>query len=179
VSVFPSARDEETGGRRLEELAFEVVSTERLNKAGAKAQKLSDRGVRRVFAIDVARKRAFEWSSELGSWELLSPAASIEDPTLVAPLPVSALVDAAKADDAVASALLAKDNPVLAAALAKTRAEGKVAGKIEALLAILEARSLVLSDAQREHIAATRDAARLDAWLARAVACSSVSELLD
>jgi Uma2 family endonuclease len=57
ASVFPRARDPRTGGRQLEELAFEVVSTERLNEAGAKARKLAGRGVRRVFAIDVVRHR--------------------------------------------------------------------------------------------------------------------------
>ena len=57
VSVFPRARDEVTGGRQLEQLAFEVVSTERLSHAADKAQRLVDRGVRRVFAVDATRKR--------------------------------------------------------------------------------------------------------------------------
>ena len=34
VSVYPLERDASTGGRRIEELAFEVVSTERLVEAG-------------------------------------------------------------------------------------------------------------------------------------------------
>src|SRR5690606_14909077 len=48
VSVFPSARDPATGGRQLEELAFQVVGTQSLGKAGLKAEKLVNRGVRRV-----------------------------------------------------------------------------------------------------------------------------------
>src|SRR4051812_11606832 len=51
VSVFPRARDPVTGGRQIEQLAFEVVSTESLGHAGRKAAKLLARGVRRVFAI--------------------------------------------------------------------------------------------------------------------------------
>src|SRR4051812_30641197 len=50
VSVFPSARDPVTGGRQLEQLAFEVVSTQSIKRAGQKAAKLTERGVRRVFA---------------------------------------------------------------------------------------------------------------------------------
>src|SRR5690349_4226453 len=47
ASVFPAARDPETGGRKLEELAFEVVSTEALSHAAKKARALTERGVRR------------------------------------------------------------------------------------------------------------------------------------
>jgi len=60
VSVYPRERDPETGGRKLEELAFEIASTQSLADAGRKAHKLADRGVRRVFVTDVARRRAFE-----------------------------------------------------------------------------------------------------------------------
>jgi hypothetical protein len=62
VSVYPDAPDPRTGGRQLEQLAFEIVSTQSLGDAAGKARKLATRGVRRVFAIDVARSRALEWS---------------------------------------------------------------------------------------------------------------------
>jgi hypothetical protein len=121
ASVFPRERDAVTGGRKLEELAFEIASTQVLSKAARKAKKLVGRGVRRVFAIDVRRGRVFEWSRDLGSWQIMPEQASIEDPALAVPLPVTALARAAKADDAMASALLAKKNPVLTAALEKSR----------------------------------------------------------
>ena len=47
VSVYPNAPDPETGGRQIEQLAFEVVSTQSLGSAGRKAAKLAGRGVRR------------------------------------------------------------------------------------------------------------------------------------
>ena len=47
ASVYPVARDEETGGRQLEHLAFEIVSTETMGHAALKAAKLCERGVRR------------------------------------------------------------------------------------------------------------------------------------
>src|SRR5687767_7504511 len=37
ASIYPVAPDPETGGRQLEELAFEVVATERIGTCGTKA----------------------------------------------------------------------------------------------------------------------------------------------
>jgi predicted transposase YdaD len=91
----------------------------------------------------------------------------------------------------MASALLAKQNPVLVAALAEKRVEGKaegkaegkvegkVEGKAEALLAVLAARGLSPSVAERERILAAQDNAMLERWLGRAVSCSSVEELFE
>ena len=185
ASVFHSAPDPRTGGRKLEELAFEVVSTERLSKAAVKAKKLADRGVRRVFAIDVSRQRALEWSAALGTWELLAANAEIDDATLAAPLPVEALVRTAKVDDAVAHALLRKKNPVLESTLlaernrgrAEGEAEGRALGKAEAVVALLEARGFGVAPADRARILATTDDDVLNGWVALAVNCASVEEL--
>jgi hypothetical protein len=82
ASVFPVARHPKTGGRQLEQLAFEVVSTGSLGYAGRKAAKLVARGVRRVFAIDVEHSRLLEWSRSLDDWSEVETA-SIEDPVSV------------------------------------------------------------------------------------------------
>ena len=179
ASVFPAARDAETGQRRLEELAFEVASTETLNHVAGKARKLSDRGVRRIFAIDVTRRRAVEWSAATDSWSILERDAQIEDRALAAPLPVRALVSAAKADDAMARALLAKKNPVLVEAVTRGKLEGKIEGKLEALLAVLEARGFVLTDEQRRRLAGERDTERLERWLRLAVTCTTPAALFE
>ncbi|MBI2892069.1 MAG: Uma2 family endonuclease [Deltaproteobacteria bacterium] len=179
ASVFPAARDPVTGGRRIEELAFQVVSTEKLTDAGRKAQKLIGRGVRRVFAVDVARTRVFEWSAELGTWQILSNQAAIEDRCLAAPLPIEALVLAAKADDAMARALLAKQNSVLMAALDEGRNEGKAEGKAEAVISILNARGLPLPPDVRQRILSTRDPARLERLLALAATCTDTGVLVE
>ena len=145
VSVYPDAPDPITGVRQLEGLAFEIVSTQSLGHAGRKAAKLTGRGVRRVFAIDVERSRALEWSAGLGAWRELDPASHIEDPAFEVPLPINAMVHAAKADDAVQRALIAKANPVLVAHVAKHRTEAKA----EAVLAVLAARGVTVGDAER------------------------------
>ena len=173
-SVYPIAPHPSTGGRQLEELAFEVVSTETLSHAGRKAAHLVERGVRRVFAIDVERRRGLEWSRAAGTWEILAPSATIVDAALAAPLAVHDLVGAAKTDDAVARALLAKKNHVIEAELDRARAEGKA----EAIVAVLRARGLSLDEASRAALLAERDQTTLDAWLARAASCASVEELL-
>jgi hypothetical protein len=131
VSVFSDAADPVTGGRQIEQLAFEVVSTGSLGQAGGKAAKLCARGVRRVFAIDVERSRALEWSAALGAWRVLDAGGYIVDPTLAAPLPVDALIHDAKVDDAMARALLLKRNTVLESVRAEDRAEGLALGTAE------------------------------------------------
>ncbi len=181
LSVYPDAPDPETGGRQIEQLAFEVVSTESLGHAGSKAASLVARGVRRVFAIDIERSRFLEWSRELGTWRVLDPRGQLEDPALAVPLPIDAMVRSAKADDAVAHALLAKHNHVLEARSAHDRAAGRaeILQQLgEALLALLAARGLSLQDPERVRILDERAPDQFARWLTRAATCTSVAELL-
>ncbi len=189
VSVFPRARDPRTGGRQIEQLAFEVVSTESLGHAGRKAAKLVARGVRRVFAIDVERARALEWSASLDTWSMLDTGACLEDPVFAAPLPIEALVRAAETDDAVARALLFKRNAVIEAARAQDRAEslaeglargiteGLARGKAESLIVMLDARGVAMEAAERARILDERDPVTLIRWLARATTCNDIAEV--
>jgi hypothetical protein len=55
-----------------------------------------------VFAVDVERSRALEWSVALDTWCMLEVAGHIADPALEVPLPITAMIHSAKADDAVA-----------------------------------------------------------------------------
>lgn len=194
VSVFPRARHPQTGGRQLEQLAFEVVSTQSLGDAGRKAASLVTRGVRRVFAIDIERGRALEWSATLEGWSMLDINGVIEDDVLAAPLPIQALVHAAEADDAVARALLIKRNPVIEQARAQDRAEGEqeglsrgreeglaegvARGRAAAIIAVLEARGITIDAAARARILGERDLATIGGWLARAATCTAIVDVL-
>ncbi len=120
-----------TQARYLEELAFEVVNEQSLRDVTDQAEDLVARGVRRVVAIFVKKGEVCEWSAQAGAWTPLDPEGTFSDPTLARPLRVRELVDAAASDDAVARALLAKGNPVLAEAKTLSLAEGEKRGLAE------------------------------------------------
>lgn len=174
ASVYPAARHPTTGGRQLERLAFEIAVSETLAHSGRKAASLVERGVAEVFAIDVERSRALQWSKQTSSWELLPHDAVITDLALAVPLAIADVLSAAAADDALARALLAKRNGVIEAALRDTRAQGRA----EAIIGVLEARAVPITLDARARILATRDEATLARWLARVASCASVDELL-
>ena len=121
--------DPQTNTRYLEELAFEVVNEQSRRDITEQAEDLTARGVRRVVAIFVKKGEVAEWSAR--SWQTLDPEGTFSDPTLARPLRVKDLLDAAEADDAVAWALLAKNNPVLAKVSARNRSEGHRKGHHE------------------------------------------------
>jgi hypothetical protein len=56
-------------------------------------------------------------------------------------------------------------------------AKGEAKGRAEALLTMLEARGLRVSDEARARILACTEAAQLDAWVRKAVSVGSIDEL--
>lgn len=60
---------------------------------------------------------------------------------------------------------------------AEGEAMGEAKGKADAILAVLVARSIGVSDEQRAILLATHDLAQLDQWLTRAATCSRASEV--
>jgi hypothetical protein len=209
ASVYPAERDPRTGGRKLEELAFEIVGSERLSHAAKKARFLKKRGVRRVFAVDVKGRRVLEWSMKARAWEALPDDGEIEDRAFVLPLPLRPLIDASAIDDAVARALIAKKNPVLreeneraeergkqkgfVAGEIKGRAEGrlegkiegrlegKIEGKIEALLVFFERKKIPVPKEveARLRAGATNNAAQVHRWIAQAYDGARPEDLLN
>lgn len=176
--VFKEGVDPETGGRHLEEIAFEVVSEQTERNVREKAPRMYRRGVRRIFAVFVkGQQRVCEWSSESQSWYPLDPDSWIEDRCLVAPLAVTALLDATAADNAVVEALIAKRNPVIRQREAEAEAKGHAKGVAEAILKVLEARGVEVSAEQQQEISSCRIPDRLDRWLRRAALASSATEV--
>lgn len=172
--VYRKGVDPETGKRYLEEIAFEIVSEQNPRDATEKAVHMHRRGVRRIFAIMVkGERRICEWLPESQSWLPLEADVQIEDPCLVKPLAVAALLDAAVADNEVIEALAAKGNPALRKREDAARAEAKA----EDVLKVLEARGIATSEAQRQEILRCRDLAQLDRWLIRAVRAASIDEI--
>jgi hypothetical protein len=63
------------------------------------------------------------------------------------------------------------------AGLLEGEARGKAEGKAEALLAVLRARGVALSQGERERILACEDTKKLDVWIERAVVATRAAEL--
>ena len=113
VSIFPSALDPATGERSLEEIAFEVLDTERLSHTTKKVEKFAARGVRRLFAVRLVNRTVYEWDHAHHDWTELDAQGDIVDRCFRVPLPVRALVDRVLADDTIAKALLDARNGVI------------------------------------------------------------------
>jgi hypothetical protein len=171
--IYKEGVDPATDTRYLEEIAFEVVSEQNEGWVTEKARRMHRRGVRRIFAVWVKTHRICEWAPESESWRLLAADARIEDPCLVTPLAVAALLDAARADYAVVEALAAKGSP----AIREREAMAEARGIARSILTFLEARGIPLSEIQRQEILACRDLDHLDQWLLQAALASSADEI--
>jgi hypothetical protein len=187
TSVRKQGKDPTTGQRYLEELAFEVVYKQPLKKITERAEDLSERGVRRVFAIFVKTGQVKEWAHAARAWRALDPASTIRDRCLSRPLAVRALLDAAAADDEVARALEAKNNPAIASmkAASEQRSEqrgeqrGEKQATAAAILAVLAVRGLAVPDGVRAAIDASNDLERLRRWHLRAITATSADGVID
>lgn len=196
--VSKAGVDPQTGRRYLEELAFEIVAEQSQSVVTEKAVKMQARGVRRIFALFLKKQRVAEWSPESQSWRTLKPSSQIEDPCLVKPIAVKALLDAAAAQRAAFEGMIAQGGPAVREWEAATwgagkaegwmegkdegKAEGKVEGAVEAtaaaVLKVLKARGLAVSAAERTRILRCRDLDRLDRWLGRAALAASTAEVV-
>ena len=197
--------DPATGHRYLEEMAFEVVNTQRLSDVTAKAEELSARGVRRIFAVFVRKRVVSEWRD--GDWEPLPDDARIEDDCLAAPLPVEALLRSSALGAAAVRGLLARGEPELKRLLAEHEAEGRARGEAEgrargeaegradgeargrarealsarrsSLRILLEARHIAINAADEARIDACGETATLDGWILRAANATERSHVFD
>ena len=182
--------DPETETRYLEEIAFEVVDKQDPKIITEKVPRMIRRGVRRVFAVFVKTGRVKEWATETEEWVTLHPSALIEDPTLVEPVTVKALLDAAEADDAVVRGLAKKDNPELQRIRRQERIEGQIEGQAEgkaegrleaqrqAVLNVLAARGLEVPESVRETVLSCDDSTVLDRWVRAAATADAADAVL-
>jgi flagellar biosynthesis/type III secretory pathway protein FliH len=98
-------------------------------------------------------------------------------------LPIAALLTAAEADGPMARALIAKKTPEIEEVIAQGRqegfAEGVARGRAEAVIAVLDARSVALDTADRARILGELDPALLERWLVRAATCDRIGQLFE
>jgi len=169
-----SGIDPRTGSRYLQEVAFAIVDSLSLAPMIERAQELTSRGVRRVLAIFVEKREAGEWSPSRASFAPLDLDGTIEDRTLIRPLPVRALFDTAVADDSIVDALMAKGH---AEGHAEGRAEGRAEGLAKVLPKLLAQRFGAISDATRARVE-TATIEQLDTWIDRILTAPTLDDAL-
>ena len=111
ASVRKAGKDPLTGSRYLEEISFEIINEQSMAHARRKAEDLSQRGVRRVFAIFVKKGVVCEWAKTTKEFVTLGIESVIDDPALIRPISVRALLDRTQAEIDVVRVLDKKNNP--------------------------------------------------------------------
>jgi Putative restriction endonuclease len=176
-SVYPSERDPKTGGRQLEEIAFEIASKQSISMPTRKARELVKRGVRRVFCIVLKKQKVLEWSRETDSFQPLSDDFLIDDRCFVRPIPARALLDGAESDRTITEALRAREDSTLMAMLDEARdqgiekgiekgiEEGQLRAQRQTILRLLDTRGYVVDSQIRSRVDACSDRATLDRWI--------------
>lgn len=154
TSIRREGIDPATGTRYLEELAFEIVNEQSLAHITERAQELSARGVRRVIAILVKQGEVREWSAELGDWLVLDPDGTFEDPTLVEPIVVRALLERAEGTRAVVRALDAKRDPAIVEIESRGLERGRAVALRSAIEALCEVLGIPFDEARRGQVSA-------------------------
>lgn len=179
LCIYKDGIDPETGARHLEEVAFEIVSEQSERLVTEKAVRMHNRGVRRIFTVWVkGPQRVCEWSPADRSWRPLEADAHIDDPCLVVPLPVAALLDGTVASEAVVAAMAARGEPAIRRREAEAEARAEARVKADAILQILDARGMHADPVQRQTLRDCSDLARLDQWLRRAAVAITVDDVL-
>lgn len=179
TSVRHAGIDPNTGDRYLEELVFEVVSTQSMADIRARAEDLSDRGVRRVIAIFVKRGEVREWDPRENRWVTLSLDGVLKDRTLVRPVEIRALLDEAVARSSIVKALDSRKEPELMRLKQTEREEGRRQALSTSIVRLLEKRGLAPTPEQVEVLTNCRDTQRLERWLEATLDVASVAELLE
>lgn len=176
VCVRNAGTDPRTGTRYLEELSFEVVNEQSMRDAKEKAEDLTGRGVRRVFAIFVKKNYIGEWSQARREFVMLPNDGMIEDPMFIRPIAVQALLDAAVAESQVVLALWKKGNPELKRIHQQGVDDGQKQGQKRLLLTLLQKRFGSLPVAVEARVNAA-DSAQVDAWAEKLLSASSLDEV--
>jgi hypothetical protein len=183
VCVRKEGIDPVSGRRYLEELAFEIVNEQSLRHITIRAEDIIGRGVRRLIVIFVKRGTVTEWSPAEHRFVPLPLDGVLEDPTLIQPIPIRAMLDAAAARQAVRAAVWAQDDPWVIERKQKLTEQGLEQGRQDgqrvALLLMLEGRGLHPNHEQRAIIESCTDPQRLQLWLRMAGQVASVVELLE
>lgn len=180
VCVRPGCEEPDDFDKVPDELSFEILSTQSLGRLTIKAEDLADRGVRRIFAIDVPRQQLWEWDHATRCFVRFE-AEAIEDPLFKLDLPVAEVLSSGSTNEAVQQALLTEPTPVLEAALSDARTEARsdvVRSVIGAALDRLRVRGLPVAADTEASVRGVVDPATAIRVLEAAQTCEQAADLL-
>lgn len=185
VSIFPRARDAQQG-RQMTEVAIEIADSQTRTDARWKAEKLIERGCRRVFLLDVDQSVLCEYDRTTDNWRELAADTLIEDRAFAIPIVASNLLDTIMNDAMTLNALRAKNSTALAEILldeaqraeARGEAQGKALGALEqarrALYRVLRKRFNISEDPR---VAACTDVSVLEHWHDQAIVAARLEDV--
>ncbi|HEY3355925.1 MAG TPA: Uma2 family endonuclease [Polyangia bacterium] len=155
------------------QLALEYADTGQDEaKLQEKIQDLLEAGTRVVWVARLVGPRRVEVYTAGAPVHVVSPGEELRAPGILRnAVPVDALFDRVAAHETVLRNLLQRRGY---ASLDAVRAEGEA----RALLGLLAARGLAVTEAQRQRITGCTDPATLERWVARAVTAATVDEAL-
>lgn len=177
VAIFPREKTED-GHSKMAEVAFEIADSQSRNDARWKAEKLIERGCRRVFLLDVDKSVLCEYDRATDDWRELAADALIEDRTFTVPIWASNLLDKIMNDALILNALRAKNSAVLTEILLDEARRGEAFGVLtqarRALYRVLKKRFNVTEDPRIE---ACTDVSALEHWLDQAIAAPQLEHV--
>lgn len=182
VTICPREKTPD-GHSKIAEVAIEIADSQSRSDVRWKAEKLIERGCRRVFLLDCSANVVCEFDIESNDWAELAPETMIVDKTFLTPVKAAQLIEQIRHDSLVIEAYRLVGAPALRAleesARAKGEAEGKIEGKIEGrieaarrmLNLLLAARFSVDQDAR---VNACDSIETLERWATRVLIATSV-----
>lgn len=145
-----------------------------------KISDLLEAGTKWVWVVRLLGPRRVEVYEHGQPMQTRGPGSMLAAPgVLQNPVPVEALYDRDVAHEiALRNLLQRRGYDDLSAVRAEGRSEGKAEGKAEAVLALIDAKNIQLSDDGRRRIAESRDVLELDRWITRLATATSEDQLL-
>ncbi len=177
ASVRKAGKDPLTGSRYLEEISFEIINEQSMAHARRKAEDLSQRGVRRVFAIFVKRGVVCEWAKTTKEFVTLGIESVIDDPALIRPISVRALLDRTQAEIDVVRVLDKKNNPEIVRLKQEAADQGDLQGRRFMLRELLEDAFGTLPASTRTRLE-TASVEQLRTWTKKLRSAKTLDEVL-
>lgn len=181
VSIYPREKTAD-GHSKMAEIAIEVADSQSRADVRWKAEKLVERGCRRVFLVDVTAFVVCEYDHAANDWQELAPDMIIEDPIFLTPVTAMQMIDQVRHDSLVIDAYRVAGSPALREFELSVRTEvearehnaGALAEAKRVLRRLLNKRFGVSDDPRIEACASVE---LLETWAERLLSVATVDDV--